>query len=100
VNADELLEDLISRGVGRLTQVRASASRAVVVGGVELAVAEQLLDGSAARAVRIDSELWEPVTLALRLARGEAVTWLRGQHLPVDPAPPPNPSLRLAPRTP
>ena len=41
VNAGELLDFLVARGLARSTQAGAGASRSVVVNGVELAVAEQ-----------------------------------------------------------
>lgn len=41
MNAGELADFLVARGLARPTQARTGVSRAVVVGGVELAVAEQ-----------------------------------------------------------
>ena len=41
MNAQELVDSLIRRGIARSTQLRPGASRSVVVGGVELAVAER-----------------------------------------------------------
>lgn len=41
MNAGELLDLILARGVARPTQARTGVSRAVVVGGIEVAVAEQ-----------------------------------------------------------